>query len=330
MTAGLRPSALAAHGGRSPLGIDLSASLNPLGPSPAAMAAARAADLTRYPDATAAPLAAAAAARHGIPETAVVPIPGASWALWFVLVSLGGAGRRCAALGPCFGEYRRAAEIAGYDYAETGASLERVLAEAPDVLLLGNPSNPGAEAIPAGRLAAACAAARRTLVVVDEAFAAFAPAGTSLVEGALPPANAVVIRSLTKELGMPGLRMGYAIATLERAAALRGMLPAWPLSAPALAAAAAGCADLDHIRAGADAGRRHVAAMAAALARAGAAVRPSDANYLLCRAPGLLDRLAARGIAGRDCASFGLAAGHARLAAPAPADLDAVLDAIGG
>jgi adenosylcobyric acid synthase len=325
----LRPCAPARHGGRTTLPIDLSASLNPLGPSPLAAAAARAADLARYPDPAGAELAAAAARRHGIPAESVVPVPGASWGLWLCLVAYGGTDRGCTALGPCFGEYRRAAAVAGTRYEETAAGLEDALVGRPDVVLVGNPANPAASALAAARLAAACTDHPATLFVVDEAFAAFAPAGTSLVEGRLPPGNAIVVRSLTKELGLPGLRMGYLVADPERAGRLRGVLPAWPLSSPALAAAAAGCADLPHIRAGAEVGRRHVRLLAGALAQAGFEVRPSAANYLLCRAPGLCRSLAARGIAARDCASFGLPE-HVRLAAPRPVDLTAVLEAIGG
>ena len=325
----LHPSRLAAHGGRSPLPIDLSASLNPLGPSQLALSAARGAELGRYPDPEAAALMAAAAARHGIPPDAVVPVPGASWGLWFCLVTYGGPGRSCLALGPCFGEYRRGAEIAGCRYQETELGLQKALESRPDLLLVGNPANPAGGALAARALTAACEANEGTLFLVDEAFAAFAPDGTSLVEGRLPPANAIVVRSLTKELALPGLRMGYLVAAVERATALRTTLPAWPLSAPALAAATAGCADLEHIRAGAEVARRHVRLMAEALTKGGFGVCPSSANYLLCRAPGLLERLAARGIAGRDCGSFGLA-GHVRLAAPSPAELPLVLEALGG
>ena len=329
MSLRLRPSPPAQHGGRARLPIDLSASLNPLGPSPAALEAARGADLTRYPDPAAAPLATAAAARHGLPAGAIVPVPGASWGLWLCLVAHGGGGRRCLALGPCFGEYRRSAEIAGLSYEETSSELEVALLAEPDILVLGNPSNPAGAAIPAGRLRAACEAHPSTLFVVDEAFAAFALDGTSLIEGTAPPVNAIVVRSLTKELGLPGLRMGYLVAAPGPAAELRGLLPAWPFSAPALAAAVTGCGDLAHIRAGAETGRRHVSLMQAALRRAGAEACPSSANYLLCRASGLLQSLAGRGIQGRDCASFGLP-GWVRLAAPAPSDLPAVLEAIGG
>jgi histidinol-phosphate/aromatic aminotransferase/cobyric acid decarboxylase-like protein len=319
----------ASHGGGSPRPIDLSASLNPLGPSPLALEAARSADLTRYPDPAAAPLAGAAAARHGLPAETMVPVPGASWGLWLCLVAHGGRGRRCLAMAPCFGEYRRYAEIAGSVYEETRSDLEVAVTARPDVLVLGNPANPTGATLPAGRLRAACDEHPGTLFVVDEAFAAFAPPGTSLVEGEILPPNVIVVRSLTKELGLPGLRMGYLVAAPERAAQLRGVLPAWPLSAPALAAAVAGCGDLDHIRAGAATGRRHVASMTDALVGGGAEVRPSSANYVLCRAPWLVRSLAARGIAGRDCGSFGLP-GWVRLAAPKPVDLPAVLEGIGG
>jgi histidinol-phosphate/aromatic aminotransferase/cobyric acid decarboxylase-like protein len=233
------------------------------------------------------------------------------------------------ALGPCFGEYRRAAEISGCSYEETATGLDQALASRPDILLVGNPANPAASVLSAECLVAACEANPSTQFLVDEAFAAFAPEGTSLIEGRVPPANAIVVRSLTKELGMPGLRMGYLVAAEEPAGALRAMLPAWPLSSPALAAATAGCADLDHIRAGAEIGRRHVRVMSEALTRAAADVRPSSANYLLCRAPGLLVRLARHGIAGRDCASFGLPE-HVRLAAPGPGQLPVLLEAIDG
>ena len=329
MSLRLHPSPPAQHGGRARLSIDLSASLNPLGPSPVALEAARSADLSRYPDATAAPLAEAAAARHGIPAEAIVPVPGASWGLWLSLVAHGGGGRRCLALGPCFGEYRRNAEIARCVYEETSSELEVALATRPDLVVLGNPANPAGSALPAARLRAAFEEHPGTVFVVDEAFAAFAPQGTSLIEEVVPASNVIVVRSLTKELGLPGLRMGYLVAASGDAARLRGILPAWPLSAPALAAAVAGCGDLDHISAGAETARRHVASMTAVLTGAGAEVRPSSANYLLCRAPGLIQSLAARGIAGRDCAPFGLP-GWVRLAAPAPVDLPVVLEAISG
>lgn len=58
----LAPQTLAVHGGAG-LGIYLSASLNPLGPSPVALEAARSARLDRYPEPDAGRLRRAAALR---------------------------------------------------------------------------------------------------------------------------------------------------------------------------------------------------------------------------------------------------------------------------
>jgi histidinol-phosphate/aromatic aminotransferase/cobyric acid decarboxylase-like protein len=335
----LHPQPPAVHGGVSRLAIDLSASLNPLGPSPAALAAARAAELGRYPESDARSLVGAAAARHGLPPACVVPVPGASWGLWLALVALAGEGSRCLGLGPCFGEYERLARMVGADWREARcpapdqawreAELAAELSRPCDVCVLANPANPAGTRLEAGRLRRLCAAHPAVRFVVDEAFAGFAPPGTSLVDEGPPPANAVVARSLTKELAMPGLRMGYLVALEPVAAALAGVLPAWPLSAPALAASVAGLGDPGHLARGAAVAARHREEVAAALRSAGLRPLPACANYLLCEAPGLAGRLAADGIAVRDCASFGLP-GFVRIAAPRPGELDAVLEAIRG
>jgi histidinol-phosphate/aromatic aminotransferase/cobyric acid decarboxylase-like protein len=320
----LVPRPAAAHGGRAGTPIDLSASLNPLGPHPAALEAARSCELGRYPEPDARSLVAAAAACHALDPAAVLPVPGAAWGLWLAAVALLAPGDRCLAIGPCFGEYRRCVEIAGAEYREVTAWPPAGRAAA---VIVANPANPSGRAMSGAELRAHCDAHPRTWFVVDEAFASFAPAGTSLLDAGPPSPNVLVVRSLTKELALPGLRMGYVVAHPDLGARLAGILPSWPLSAPAISAAVAGLADRSHVTAGAEVGRRHVAELSAALASAGAGVFPSDVNYVLASAPDMIEGLRGRGITGRDCASFGLT-GHVRLAAPRPSDMPAVLDAI--
>jgi histidinol-phosphate/aromatic aminotransferase/cobyric acid decarboxylase-like protein len=327
----------ATHGGAAKTQIDLSASHNPLGSHPGALEAARACELGRYPEPEARQLARAAALRHGLPERIVVPVPGAAWGLWLCSVALIGPGDTCLGLGPCFGENRRSLEIAGAEYREVRAwpplasvmlrELEVGLAGRPTLCMIANPGNPTGVAMAAGDVRSICAEHPDTAFIIDEAFAAFAPAGTSLVDGSLPPSNAVVVRSLTKELGLPGLRMGYLIAGSNLADHLAGILPAWPLSAPAIAAAVAGTADLRHVEAGAQLARRHLEQLAPALASTGAAPLESDANYLLAHAPGAGEALRQAGVTVRDCASFDLP-GHIRLGAPKPEEMARVLSAI--
>lgn len=333
----LVPRPAASHGGVAVAGIDLSASLNPLGPHPAALDAARCCELGRYPEPDAGQLINAAAKRHRLHGDCIVPTPGASWGLWLCTVALLGREDSCLAIGPCFGENRRSAEIAGAEFEELrvwpadqeslSCELEVALARRPAMLMIANPSNPGGQAIPGSAVRRLCEQHRQTMFVIDEAFAAFAPAGTSVLEGGAPPRNAVVVRSLTKELAMPGLRMGYIVGGAELAAQLNGVLPAWPLSAPAMAAAVAGLTDQSHVELGAALGHKHVAELAAALAAVGAAPLPSDANYLVAHAPAAGEELRGRGIAVRDCTSFGLT-GHIRLAAPKPDEMRAVVTAI--
>jgi histidinol-phosphate/aromatic aminotransferase/cobyric acid decarboxylase-like protein len=335
----LRPRPPAAHGGASPLPIDLSASLNPLGPSPIVLAAVRGAELDRHPEVDAGSVATAAAARHGVPAACVVPVPGASWGLWLALVALLDEGESCLALGPCFGEYERFAGMAGAvwrearcparDQAWRDDDLAAALDPRPALCVLGNPATPAGTRIEAERLRTLCAAHPGTWFLVDEAFCGFSLPGTSLVDGRPPPVNAVVVRSLTKELALPGLRMGYLVAREEVAGRLAGLLPAWPLSAPAIAAAVAGLDDREHLRRGAALAARHLAMVAAALRSIGLRPLPTCANYLLCEAPGLAEQLAAHGVGVRDCASFGLP-GFVRIGAPQADQLSKVLAAIRG
>jgi histidinol-phosphate/aromatic aminotransferase/cobyric acid decarboxylase-like protein len=245
----------------------------------------------------------------------------------------------CLALAPCFSEYRRTAAIARTDYREVTASeprfewdlaeVDRHLASGAQMCLLANPANPSGRTFRAADLRDLCEAHPHTTFVVDEAFASFGPQGCSLLDGTSIPENAIVVRSLTKELGLPGLRMGYLAAPPRTAQQVAGMMPPWRLSAPSLAAAVAGMADRAHVSEGARVAHAHIREVESALRAGGRQPVPTDANYLLVRCPGAGPRLAASGITVRDCASFGLP-DHVRIAAPMPKDLSFVLQAVRG
>ena len=332
------PVVSAAHGGAGGPGlIDLSASLNPLGPSPAALAAARGADLERYPEADAQSLTLAVARRFGIDPAMVVPVPGASWGLWLVLASMVTPGQRTLVVTPCFGEYERYLRIFRAQITRLRCSpesnfefplraLELELGRAPALVMLANPSNPQGTTCDRRVLRALVLAHPDSTFVVDEAFAAFASGETSLMDQPLPP-NLAVVRSLTKELGLAGLRMGFLVCPDRIARDLRATLPPWPISSPSLAAAIAGLEDNEHTRRGAALARAQLREFGRLLQARGGRPFPSEVNFMLVQAAGLHQHLRAAGILTRDCASFGLE-GWIRMAAAPPVCVERVRSAI--
>ncbi len=168
-----------------------------------------------------------------------------------------------------------------------------------------NPHNPS------GRLAGAAEVAG----VWDEAFYPLATGRWTRGD-----ADAVAVGSLTKLLACPGLRVGYVLAPdAAFVARLRARQPEWSVNGLAAAAVAdlLERVDLTGWAQGIAALRSRLAEM---LRAAGLDPEPSDANFVIVRAPGLRARLAHHGILVRDCASFGLP-GHVRVAVPGEAGL---------
>jgi len=159
---------------------------------------------------------------------------------------------------------------------------------------------------PSGRLAAAD---DHDAGVWDEAFYPLATGRWTRGD------DAWIVGSLTKLLACPGLRVGYVLApTPADAAAVRARQPEWSVNGLA-------CAALGDLLATVDLPKwsREIAELraelVAVLGGAGLTAEPSDANWVLVEAPGWRARLAQRGIAVRDCTSFGLPH-HVRIAVP--------------
>jgi cobalamin biosynthetic protein CobC len=212
---------------------------------------------TRLPDSEAlAGLEAIAASRYGAKREAVVAGPG-SQALIQTLARIAPKGA-VAALGPTYRGHAEAFAAAGVRLLEA-ASLD-TLAEV-DVAIVVNPNNPD------GRVASRVdllnlherLSRRGGWLIVDEAFADFESQAESLAP-VLPRKGTVVLRSFGKAYGLAGLRLGFAIASMDIAEAVRAALGLWPVSGPAIAIGGQALADPDwtaamSVRLGADAAR---------------------------------------------------------------------------
>jgi histidinol-phosphate aminotransferase len=273
-------------------------------------------DLGAYPDETAA--VAAVAARHGRRPDEVVLLNGGAQAFW-LLAALGPERPVC--VHPSFTEPEVALRAAGRPPervvldAPWALDPERVPADA-DLVVVGNPTNPTGVLHPRAAVAALCRDGRIT--VVDEAFMDFVPGEPESLADAGHLVGLVVVRSLTKLHGIPGLRAGYLLAPAPLAARLSAQRAGWSVNALALAATVACLERPDHAEAIARETAVQRADLAARLATVpGLTVHPGAANYLLAehaRGAALVDRLRTRSIAVRPCHSFpGLGPDHLRL-----------------
>lgn len=336
------------HGGAPADWLDVGVNLNPLGvPDPIRQAVA-AARFDRYAD-----LDPRAAERHlaagaGVAASAVLLTAGASEALRLIAATELRPDARALVAGPTYGEYARLAALSGAEVTECRATppgfrppvaaLERALRRAgPAVAFVCDPNNPTGRALtPAdlrrlvGALGAPAGRPPR-LLVIDQSFEPFADRRSAVVE-LVATGHVVIVRSLTKLLSSPGIRVGYVIAHPRLVSRLRSLRDPWPVGAHAIAAAAHATWTLD------PRSRRQIQgwrrALADGLRARGLRPCPSAANFLLVEvgpaAEALVARAARRRVGIRWCASFGLP-GFVRLAVRPPAEqerLFAALDAI--
>src|SRR4051812_15150825 len=220
------------HGGTSDARIlDFSTGVSPLPAPDEVLSAVRNADLSRYPHPTARPVRQALATLHDLSADRIVVGAGAAELIWALARGFGGPGRRGLVVRPAFAEYEQALKASGATLASvdmTGpefgvpfGDIDAVLAESPvAVAFVCRPSNPCLTSAPEQALKALARRWPATLFVVDESYLPI----FEDVEAVSPASNIAVLRSLTKIFALPGLRLGYLLASRSVAAAVQSSL----------------------------------------------------------------------------------------------------------
>jgi threonine-phosphate decarboxylase len=240
--------------------LDFSGNINPLGPPPAALAAARAAigGSGQYPETGCPRLVERLAEFHDVPADRVIVGAGTTELISLIAQSL----REVLALHakelgdprmplshlvePTYAEYRRASTLNDlrtevWSKHVLGWSQEFLPRSAAGIFWTGHPNNPTGRAWDRDRLLGLVDDTEALLTVVDEAYLPFLPdeAERTLI-GAVPSrSNLLVLRSLTKVYAIPGLRVGYAVASADMVTRLRQFQDPWTVAASAEAAAMA-------------------------------------------------------------------------------------------
>jgi histidinol-phosphate aminotransferase len=219
--------------------VQLNTNENPYPPSPALTQAITdavaevAGTLNRYPDRDAVALREDLASYlgHGLTAPQVWAANGSNEIIQQLLQAFGGPGAVALGFEPSYSmhplialatstRWVRAARDSDFGL-DSGRVVDVIRAERPAVTFLTSPNNPTGTSLPVAVIEAVCEAAPG-MVVVDEAYAEFARAGTPSALTLLPKhPRLVVTRTMSKAFALAGARVGYLAADPE---VIRGLL----------------------------------------------------------------------------------------------------------
>ena len=340
---GVREDELAGLGRRPDEIIDFSASVNPFGPSPRVREALSDLNLSRYPDPVSFRLRQALAERHGVTPDDILVGNGASELIHLVVRVFVHSGQRPVAFTPTFGEFERAAELAGASIFPWKANPERgfrwtlrnkadiLRRVTPPLVYLCNPNNPTGVYLSEQEVRSLAEGLTGGPLLLDEAYAGFVEDAWKSIPLTRPAFDHRVLslRSMTKDYGLAGLRLGYLVAGRDVVLAARRYQPEWSVSAAAQAAGLAALEDEAYLQRSLALVREAKAELLNGLVRLDPSVQAGAANFVLVRTgPGVrLPLLRDYGIAVRDCASFGLP-DYIRIGVRTPPENARLLDAL--
>lgn len=305
---------------------DFSASINPLGPSRTALEAAQQVNLAAYPDPDCLDLRRAIGGSLDVDPDNILPGNGSTELIHLLARAFLAPDDSALIFAPTFGEYVAACRTEGVESAsllpkDTGKSearflwdidlaLDRIAEEAPSVVFLCNPNNPTGVYLGEDEVRRIAEALRGAgLLVLDEAYLPFVNERWDS-RSLLSLGNVALLRSMTKDYALTGLRLGYLLATGDVVRRIRRFQYSWSVNAAAQAAGIAALADGEHVENGrrvVDEGKAYLGNVAKAL---GVECPPAAANFLLFnvgRAREVREALLVQHrICVRDCASFGL------------------------
>jgi histidinol-phosphate aminotransferase len=307
--------------------LDFSVCTNPCGPPPGIREALAQVPIDRYPDSGSTELRRRLADRLAISPDRILIGSGSTEIIRLIALAYLGEDDTALVLQPTYGEYELSCRLAGARVIrqtlsgengfrmDIGETLDRIRKEQPKCLFLCNPNNPTGQILSREDIGKILTASPESLVVLDEAYIAFSDALT-LAGRDIAGENLVILRSMTKDYALAGLRLGYGIARGPVISVLQRVQPPWSVSAAAQAAGLQALQAPDYPAASWKKIREAKDFLIEGLVGLGITPVPSAANFFLIKvgeASRFRKALLRQGVLVRDCASFGLP-GYLRLA----------------
>ncbi|UCD09704.1 MAG: histidinol-phosphate transaminase [Dehalococcoidales bacterium] len=301
--------------------IDFSVCTNPAGVPPGILRQVWVKDILRYPDSQSTLLGSEIAHVNGVSENNVLVSSGSTEIIRLSALAYLEDTDRVLVVEPTYGEYRLACEIAGAEVITFRTSAEddfrpnidaladRIKTEKPKVIFLCNPNNPTGNYLKQDEFEKILSASSGSLVVLDEAYISFVDQTWSATDY-INKANLLIMRSMTKDYSLAGLRLGYAIANEQIIEILSRICPPWSVNAIAQKAGIKVLQDKEYLEKSRELVVREKDYLVTSLEKLGFECIPSDANYFLVKVTNAAEfrkrLLMNKKILVRDCTSFGL------------------------
>ena len=276
--------------------IKLASNENPLGPSPAALAAMEKAlrQLHLYPDGNAFYLKQKLAEKLGVEPTNLILGNGSNEIIEFVGHALIAPGTDVVVSQYCFAVYPLMTRLFGgnlitvpaRDYGHDLPAMLHAITPQTRVIFISNPNNPtGTLAERADVVKLLNEVPQNVLLVMDEAYIEFLDSPVDLlpfIRRGLKP-NLLLMRTFSKIYGLAGLRLGYGIAAPELIAALEKVRQPFNINSLVQAGALAALDDDEHIARTRANNVQGLQFLESELTRMKLQFIPSAANFVLVR-----------------------------------------------
>ncbi|MEK7353487.1 MAG: histidinol-phosphate transaminase [Chloroflexota bacterium] len=276
--------------------------------------------ISRLPDSEATEFRECLAGKLGVSPANIIAGNGSVELIRLIALAYFGKGDSVLLLEPTFGEYRVACQIAGAavvgQWAGEAAgfahsikeTVELIKRSRPKGVFICNPNNPTGGYLSRQEIEMVLDASPDSLLILDEAYVAFVEKSWSSLD-LINRGNLVVVRSMTKDYALAGLRLGYAVAHREIIDTLRRVSQPWNVNIVAQKAGIVVLNDTTSLERSQQEIRKATQFLIGELCRLGFAPLPTETHFFLVKVANVKEfrtTLLRQGLLVRDCASFGL------------------------
>jgi histidinol-phosphate aminotransferase len=300
--------------------IDFSSNLNPYAPHVEMKDVPACFKITGYPDSDSIALRQAIAEKMGLSSDEIIAGNGSTELIRLATTAYLDAGDSALVIEPTYGEYRIACQIAGVGIIsqtlsevsgfvpDIDATVSLIKEHRPKAIFLCNPNNPTGFYLDRERFKKILKAAPDSLIVLDEAYVSFI-AQPWVAFDLIDEGNLLVVRSMTKDFSLAGLRLGYAVANREIIRALNLVRPPWNVNVVAQSAGIMVLQEKEALPGSLERVQAEKHYLTGELKELGFHCLPSETAFFLVKvgnAAELRRKLFEKSILVRDCTSFGL------------------------